>query len=223
MVRETLAFLAPVDCAGCGEPDVSVCITCQETLHTGILTRRLEGVCVYSAAQYSGSVKRLVLAVKRDGRVDAASALGLALQTAVNAALADAEGQGIELAAVPASPRSRRQRGFVPVDLIVRRAGLARSRVLAWRRRPRDQIGLGRTQRTENLTGAIRSKKVSGRRFIVVDDVVTSGATLSECVRALRQAGGEIVACATVASTPLRHATPGRVQSVTRSGSGATV
>ncbi|WP_167132324.1 ComF family protein [Paramicrobacterium chengjingii] len=223
VVRETVAFLAPVTCAGCGENDVSVCVVCRDALSRGILTRTIDGVRVYSAAQYSGCVKRLLLAVKRDGRVDAASALGSALHAAVCAALDDAEGQGIDIAAVPASLRSRRRRGFVPVDLIVRRAGFARSRVLAWRRRPRDQIGLGRAQRTENLTSAIRSKNVSGRRFIVVDDVVTSGATLSECVRALRQAGGEIVACATVASTPLRLATPGSDQSVTRSSPGATV
>lgn len=223
VIRETVAFLVPVVCAGCGENDVSVCATCRDALCNSILTRTLDGVPVYSAAHYSGRVKRMLLAVKRDGRVDAASALGIALHAAITAALADAEGRGIELATVPASLRSRQRRGFVPVDLMVRRAGFGRSRVLAWRRRPRDQIGLGRAQRTENLAGAIRSKNVRGRRFIVVDDVVTSGATLSECVRALRLSGGEIVACATVASTPLRLATPGRDQSVTRSGTGATV
>lgn len=223
VMRETLAFLAPVSCAGCGEPDVSVCAACRSALADGILTRTVAGVRVYSAAPYSGRVKRMLLALKRDGRVDAASALGSAMRNTVDAALGDIVGAGVELAAVPASRRSQRKRGFVPVDLIVKRAGLARSRALRWARRPRDQIGLGRDQRRENLTGSLTAQRVSGRRFIVVDDIVTSGATLAECVRALRQSGADIVACVTVATTPMRLATPGRNRSVTRSGGGATV
>ncbi|PFG30857.1 ComF family protein [Paramicrobacterium agarici] len=223
VVGETLAFLMPVSCAGCGDPGVAVCAVCRGSLADGILTRTVDGVRVYSAAPYSGRAKRMLLALKRDGRVDAATVLGEALRAAIDAALDDAEGVQVELAAVPASRRSRRTRGFVPVDLIVRRAGLTRSRVLAWARRPRDQIGLGRRQRSENLRGAITARRASGRRFILVDDIVTSGATLAECVRALRESGAEIVACATVASTLMRVATPDSPVGVTRFAAGATV
>lgn len=222
-VRETLAFLAPVACAGCGEPDVSVCASCRTALPGSILTRTVSGVPVYSAVPYAGTAKRMLLALKRDGRVDAAPVLGGWLSDAVEAALDDATGESIELAAVPASRASRRTRGFVPVHLIVRRAGFTAPRVLSWARRPRDQIGLGRVERRENLTGAVTARGAARRRFIIVDDVVTTGATLDECIRALRQAGAEIVACATVASTPKHTATPTEKQCVTTPVAGATV
>ena len=56
------------------------------------------------------------------------------------------------------------------------------------------QVGLSRTQRAENVQGAFRVPtdargEVKGRRFILVDDVLTSGATLDACARALLRAG----------------------------------
>jgi predicted amidophosphoribosyltransferase len=66
------------------------------------------------------------------------------------------------------------------------------------------QIGLTRPQRVENIRGAFRVRhlnKVVGRNVLLVDDVLTTGTTASECARILRKAGAETVWVATVART----------------------
>jgi predicted amidophosphoribosyltransferase len=79
------------------------------------------------------------------------------------------------------------------------------------RRRVADQAGLTRAARAGNLAGGlgvIPGVTVAGREIILVDDVITSGATLSEATRALRAAHAHVLAAATVAATPKRHPPP---------------
>ena len=106
---------------------------------------------------------------------------------------------------VPASGASLRARGFRVVDLVARQAGVRPRRLLAVRRAGADQRGLGRAQRLENVRGGMLAHSVAGRRVVIVDDVVTTGATLLEAARALRAGGALVVGAATIASTPLRH------------------
>ncbi|SEF96190.1 Phosphoribosyl transferase domain-containing protein [Thermomonospora echinospora] len=71
-----------------------------------------------------------------------------------------------------------------------------------------DQAGLSAAARAANLAGALRvtaARRVHGRRVVVVDDVITSGATLTEATRAIEAAGAQVMAVATVAATPRRH------------------
>ena len=66
------------------------------------------------------------------------------------------------------------------------------------------QIGLTRPQRVENIRGAFRVRypsRVSGRNVLLLDDVLTTGTTVSECARILRKAGADKVWVATVART----------------------
>ncbi len=74
--------------------------------------------------------------------------------------------------------------------------------VLVRHRATVSQVGLTREERVENMRDAFRvtgRKRLQGRSVIVVDDVMTTGTTLSECARALKQAGAEQVWAATVA------------------------
>jgi predicted amidophosphoribosyltransferase len=70
----------------------------------------------------------------------------------------------------------------------------------------RDSAGLGRRERERNLRGALRARAptatAGARRVVVVDDIVTTGATLREAVRALRSAGWDVAGAAVVAGTP---------------------
>ena len=70
-------------------------------------------------------------------------------------------------------------------------------------RRTAAQKSLGSSGRASNLHGALVAKRsLAGRVFVLVDDVLTTGATLDEAARAIRAAGGEVVGAATVAFTP---------------------
>jgi predicted amidophosphoribosyltransferase len=111
-----------------------------------------------------------------------------------------------ELAPVPTSRSSYRRRGYDPVALLVRRAGFSGSTVLRHSRSTLSQKALDIDARSINLAGSLRaSRPLHGRRFILVDDVMTTGATLTEAARAIRQAGGDVVAAATLAHTARLH------------------
>ncbi|KZX20269.1 DNA utilization protein GntX [Rathayibacter tanaceti] len=110
------------------------------------------------------------------------------------------------LIAPPSSSASRVRRGVDPVALLVSAAGGSLGPSLARTRVVRDQVGLGRVERSSNLDGAFRARRPlsTSSPIVLVDDVVTSGATLLELRRAVRAAGGTVLGAAALAGTPLR-------------------
>ena len=203
---DALALLLPVECAGCGLPDRAVCAECRAALQPEPSGRRLpDGTPVFSGLDYDGVARAVILAFKEQGRAELARVLAPALAAAVTEAGAALDLGGAEVAAVPGSPRARRRRGFDPVPALLSRAGLDRARVFAPARQHAAQKTLSLEERTRNLDGVFEvTAAVRGRRFLLVDDVVTSGATLAAAAAALRSAGAEVVATAVVASTPRR-------------------
>jgi predicted amidophosphoribosyltransferase len=135
------------------------------------------------------------------------------------------------LVPVAASRASRRARGMAPVLLLSRRAAAILRRdagfdvrlaagLLSHVRAVSDQAGLGQTDRRRNLNGAIaarpgpmldavRSACEHGQTVLLVDDVVTTGATLAESRRALAVAGVPVTAAVVVADTPLQRTVGG--------------
>jgi ComF family protein len=197
------SVLLPVDCAGCGAHDRGLCSGCRAALEPVLRGIRLpDGTTVTTAVRYDGVVRRAILAFKEQGRTDVARALARPLAAAIAAA---AHGR-VELVAVPSSRGSYRRRGFDPVEVLVRNTGLAPpARVLAPSAARTEQKSLGREERARNLPGSMRATMaLAGRRFVLVDDVLTTGATITEAARALRAAGAEVVSAATLADTPKR-------------------
>ena len=208
-VLDGIALLLPVECAGCGAPDRAVCANCRPALAPDPGSRLLaDGTPVFSGLDYDGIPRQLLLAYKEQGRTELARHLAPALAAAVSEAVAAhglrAHGlRGLELVTVPPSRRSRRRRGFDPVAGLVARAGLDRARVLAPALPHPAQKTLSLEQRAANLAGVFAARvPVAGRRFLLVDDVVTTGATLLAVADALRAGGAEVVAAAALASTP---------------------
>ncbi|MEP6480811.1 MAG: phosphoribosyltransferase family protein [Rhodoglobus sp.] len=198
---DALALLSPVECAGCGGDDRSLCGDCRHALAPDVTVRLAGGLRVYSALEYGGRVRRVILAFKEQGRTDVAAALAAPLAAAIRAALA-AAGPRTELALVPTSRAAWRRRGYDPVLTLVRRAGGAPSRLLRPARASATQKHLDLAARAANRSNAfIATRSLTGRRFVIVDDIVTSGATLAEAARAISAAGGEVAGGATLAFT----------------------
>jgi len=201
VLLDAAAVLAPVDCAGCGGVDRALCERCRAELSPRPTGQTLaDGTRVESALRYDGTVRQIVLAYKEQGRTDVARALVAPLNAAVGAALSGR----CELVALPIGRAAFRRRGYDPVRLLLRRAGLGHPlEVLRQSHQRVAQKSLSRAARAENLAGSlVVSRDIRGRRLLLVDDVITTGASLSEAARTLREAGAEVVGAATLASTP---------------------
>ena len=206
-VLDAVALVLPVDCAGCGHAGRELCTACRAQLVPALVrTTAPGGIRVYAGAPYDELVRRVVLACKQ-GRTGLATPLAELLA----AALAEAPGEsfgderGIELCAVPSTRAAYRRRGFDPARLVLARTGWRDARVLRPARPHDEQKGLGREERLANLRGVHRARRrLDGRRFLLVDDVVTTGATIGEAARAVREAGGEVLGAVAIAATPLR-------------------
>lgn len=178
--------------------------------------RPFERAVAYSG--YEAGLRELIHLLKYNGVRPAANVLGRMLAEAIAAiepafeqTLFDAE--KIAVIPVPLFKGKVHQRGFNQAELIARAAlkfhpapkrfELAADAL----RRIRDthsQIGLTSHQRRENMRGAFavpRAAEVTGREVLLVDDVYTTGTTVSECARVLRRAGAARVWVATVART----------------------
>lgn len=199
-VLDAFAALSPVDCAGCGGADRSLCAECRRQILPAVTPRTLaDGSIVYTALRYEGVVRQALLALKESGRTDVAKPLGAALAFA----LARATETRAEIVPMPTSRAAWRRRGYDPVLLLGRSAGYPLARVLVQRNTTVSQKTLGADERASNLRGSMSARRsLVGRRFVLLDDVLTTGATLSEAVRAIRAAGGETVGAAALAFTP---------------------
>lgn len=201
-LAEALALVLPVTCAGCDEPDDDLCAPCRGALSPRVQRREDGAVPVRAGLAFDGVAARVVRALKEDGRTGLARALAPALAAAL-AALPGA--RSAVVVPVPTSRASFRRRGFHVAELVARRAGIRPRRLLRIARRAADQRGLDVAARRRNVAGSlVATPAAASLRVIVLDDVVTTGATLDEAVRALRAAGAEVVGAVAIASTPRR-------------------
>jgi ComF family protein len=176
------------------------CVNCRQV--------RPEFERAVSFGEYKGGLRRLVHLLKYEGVMPVQAPLGRMLAEAVAELLPLRGESGPLLVPVPLHRSRRRARGFNQAELIARAAikrlpkfELAPG-VLVRQRETVSQVGLSREERIENMRGAFRvahAGRVKGRSVIVVDDVMTTGTTLSECARVLKRAGAEKVWAATVA------------------------
>jgi predicted amidophosphoribosyltransferase len=208
ILHDALSVLWPVCCAGCGADDRALCRSCRAAITPSPRLRALPGLPVVAALDYDGVSRAAILALKEHARRDVVRPLGASLGAAIAVAAAHVGGR-IELVAMPIRAASWRRRGYDPVRELVSAAGHRRpTDALAVVASRGEQKTLGRSARAENLAGSMCARGgMRGRRVLLVDDVVTTGATLLEAARALRAAGAEVVGAAILASVPA--ASPG--------------
>ena len=162
-----------------------------------------------SFGEYAGALRGLIHLLKYDNVMPAAPVLGAKLAEAITQLQPFGDEPPL-LVPVPLHKSKRSERGFNQAELIVRAAAKSLPQalevaVVLKRQRPtHSQVGLTREERIANLRDAFRvvaAERVKGRTVIVVDDVMTTGTTVSECARVLKKAGAERVWAATVART----------------------
>jgi predicted amidophosphoribosyltransferase len=161
---------------------------------------------------YSPTASRIILAAKENGLQGADDLLIDAIIHVLNKVQLDKS--FIRLVPVPSSKQSQRRRGrsFIVdlTDTISEKTGIAINDCLQLSRRVSDQSGLTRVQRITNMHGAFSLKPGAILRgdAIVIDDVVTTGATLREAARALNSQGfhafGSVCAVTACVAQPLR-------------------
>jgi len=228
-MRALLDLVLPAKCAGCGGPAGPGCPRCLDALAAPARwTRPVPAPPglppVATVAPYDDPVRPLLIAYKEHGAVALCRPLGAALARAValvTSQLPTLNGKGprpVVLVPVPSSVRQSRRRGAdVVAELAARAAGELRAagrtvqvvRALRHVRAVADSAGLDASARAANAVGAFGLRRgagplVAGRVVVLVDDLVTTGASLSESAHVLRVASASVVAAATVAATGRR-------------------
>lgn len=205
-----LNLLFPPKCPFCGRvlDRPGVCRACEAALpwleEADALWTLPDGSRCAAPLRYEGLVREGILRFKFHGASAAAEPLG---ELVARCAAEHLSGEFDAVTWVPVSRRRLRQRGYDQAEL------LAQSACRLWETRPlrlldklRDnpaQSGLeDAALRRENVRDIYRaSGDAAGRRILLMDDICTTGATLSACALALRAAGAETVVCCTAART----------------------
>jgi ComF family protein len=207
-----LSLVAPPLCIACGASarvQDPLCRACRDELRwLGEEQAAGAGVPAWAAVGYEGPARAMVRALKFRGALRLVDAM--AAQMAANAPPELVSERS--LVPVPLHPARRRRRGYNQaeelaralarrlglqvIDCLVRSGGSALA----------TQVGLGREERLSGLGGSVRMRDGAPvpLRALLVDDVVTTGATLAECARALTAAGVADVAAIAYARTPGR-------------------
>jgi len=192
--------LTPPCCVRCGDaligwrPIDPCCERCRRTAPMVTLTR--------SAGRHDGSLRRIIHTFKYSGRRVLAAPLARLMQEAGDGVMSGADA----VVPVPLHPWRQWQRGFNQADDLACRLGPPVWRVLRRRRHGPPQAGLPAAQRQTNVQDAFAlcrwpfaRAQLRNRSVVLVDDVMTTGATLEACARVLIEAGARSVCALTVA------------------------
>jgi competence protein ComFC len=212
LAEKLISFITPFACLSCGQEGNLICKECQPTVrqpvpsrcyrcHTATISYAVCERCrresclkhVWASTELAGLSRKLLLTFKFE-RAQAAAPL---LAGYMNQELP--EQSGIIIVPIPTATNRLRARGYDHTKLLANElaklTGLRASSVLSRSNQTR-QVGTKRDQRLTQLKDAFWTRSASevrGAHILLVDDVVTTGATLEEAAKALRHAGAKRV------------------------------
>lgn len=206
-----LDLVLSLECGGCGAPSTRWCHGCAAALRVQpdephLVSPRMDpGVPVFSLGRYAGARGRAIVAMKEHGRRDLTAPLARALALGIHQLIR----WGIvetPMMVVPAPTRraAARRRGGDPVTRIASTATCGNPNIgvvsaLRTAGTVRDSVGLNSAARERNLAGRIRLIRPVHGDVLLVDDILTTGATACESVRMLRSSGARVMGVLTVA------------------------
>jgi len=211
-----LDLILPLECGGCGKPSTRWCDVCALELSVPadkphVVNPRVDPqVPVFALGGYAGARRQAILAMKEHGRGDLVAPLSRALAIGVHRLLVWGMVE-TPLTIVPAPTRrsAARRRGGDPVTRMARMAVAAIAgrpditvvQALRMKALTRDSVGLGTAARERNIAGRVLLRGARPRTEVVlVDDIVTTGATARESVKILHAAGVRVAAVLAIAA-----------------------
>jgi predicted amidophosphoribosyltransferase len=208
MFRSLVPLLFPLRCLSCKEyvdPEMSLCSICSLSWSTKVKRRTLDNTPFFYSCSYNSVTSRVILKAKEEGNLRARSALAQRIAGAIT-------DTSSLLLPIPSRSSANRIRGYRHATLLaeeaIAQAGGIREQVidaLYVTGATRDQSGLKSRERQENLhqkfaVDSRRLARLEPRPVFIVDDLVTSGASAREAIRALQavniRVAGLISACA---------------------------
>jgi len=205
-------LVLPLECGGCGAPSIRWCPACAQELAVHLdkphlITPRVDpGVPVLSLGRYAGARREAIVAVKEHGRADLIGPLAVALRAGLERLLTwGVIETPLTVVPAPTGRSSARRRGGDPVTRMARAAAtdlrdVHVTQALRLRAMVRDSVGLSGADRQRNIAGRVKIIRPVAGEVLVVDDIVTTGATASESVRVLHVSGADVAGVLAIAN-----------------------
>lgn len=210
-LREFSQLIFPSRCFGCSNLSPTICAECSINWQPNYFKTQMSNFNVYSSIIYSPIASKIILAAKENGIAAADELLINCIVSMVDKVTTNRD--MYRLVPIPSSKQSIRRRGrSFMVDLtqeVARRTGFTTLDCLALTSQVSDQSGLTKSQRLINMHGAFSSTRITRGKLIIIDDVITTGATLKEAVRAINfgEFHAQISAITACVAQPLRWET----------------
>jgi ComF family protein len=210
LLEEFLNLLLPSKCVLCAKAGSCLCEECVAGLN--LVPRKVSriGLAGFASCEYGAETAKLISEFKESNQTSIAKTFANSMVLA----LKEFDLENAVLIPMPSKRETFSKRGFEPAALIARAISkkfakdinllLPVKNLLSYRRQVSDQAALSGEARRKNLVGNMvveKRRESSAFRAILIDDVVTTGATLTEAKRALGEIGVEVLGFVTFAET----------------------
>ncbi len=180
------------NCLNCNKEldDIGLCKECQDKIEYCKSVKVIDDIKVYSISYYGYSIKKLILDFKYKSNFDCGEYLGKLILKKFN----EIGNEFDYVTCVPSSRRKLKERGFNQCEFLAKY--LSENKKIAYieslkkTNKVKEQKLLSAKAREENIKDAfslINNKKLIGKKVLLIDDVITTGFTIEECIKKLKK------------------------------------